>query len=191
LESLNDKIDSLSSALKNQLSFNTMIETQLAQFVALVSSAEDGKISEQLVSSCENVCGVSTRWGPSRRARAANYAGRPIKQVLDPWESSTIVHKKDPGYPDITCTIYYHRIRNALCDLGMSVNLMSKAMFERLGYPALTPTSSIVQLVDASIQYPEGIVESLLVFFQGSCIFADFVGFFLGWALEFGLRRKC
>jgi hypothetical protein len=50
LESLNDKIDSLSSALKNQLSFNTMIETQLAQFVALVSSAEDGKISEQLCS---------------------------------------------------------------------------------------------------------------------------------------------
>jgi hypothetical protein len=68
---------------------------------------------------------------------------------------------------------------------------MSKAMFERLGYPALAPTSRIVQLVDASIQYPEGIVESLLVFFQGSCIFADFVGFFLGWALEFGLRRKC
>jgi hypothetical protein len=41
---------------------------------------------------------------------------------------------------------------------------MPKAMFERLGYPALTPTSRTVQLADASIQYPEGIVESLLVF---------------------------
>jgi hypothetical protein len=30
LESLNVKIDSLSSALKNQLSFNKMIKTQLA-----------------------------------------------------------------------------------------------------------------------------------------------------------------
>jgi hypothetical protein len=48
-------------------------------------------------------------------------------------------------------------------------------MFERLGYPALIPTSRIVQLADASIRYPEGIVESLLVFMQGSCILVDFV----------------
>jgi hypothetical protein len=52
---------------------------------------------------------------------------------------------------------------------------MSKAMFERLGYPVLTPTSKVVQLADASIQYSEGIVESLLVFIRGSCIFTDFV----------------
>jgi hypothetical protein len=52
---------------------------------------------------------------------------------------------------------------------------MSKAMFKRLGYPALTPTSRTVQLADASIRYPKGIVESLLVFVQGSCIFVDFV----------------
>jgi hypothetical protein len=49
---------------------------------------------------------------------------------------------------------------------------MPKAMFERMGYPALIST---VQLVDASIRYLEGIVESLLVFVQGSCIFADFM----------------
>jgi hypothetical protein len=85
------------------------------------------------------------------------------------------VHIKDPGYSAITCIIYYQKIRNALCDLGASVNLMSKAMFKRLGYPALTTTSRTVQLVDALIRYSEGIVESLLVFVQGSCIFADFV----------------
>jgi hypothetical protein len=71
--------------------------------------------------------------------------------------------------------IYYQKIRNALCDLGASVNLMSKAMFDKLGYQALSPTSKTVQLVDASIWHLEGIVESLLVFVQGSCIFADFV----------------
>jgi hypothetical protein len=52
---------------------------------------------------------------------------------------------------------------------------MSKAMFERLGYPALTPTSRTVQLADVSIWYPKGIVESLLVFVQGSCISANCV----------------
>jgi hypothetical protein len=85
------------------------------------------------------------------------------------------VHKGDPDYLAFTCTIYYQRIRISLCDVDMSVNLMSKAMFERLGYPALTPTSRTVQLADASIRYPEEIVESLLVFVQGSCIFIDFV----------------
>jgi hypothetical protein len=71
--------------------------------------------------------------------------------------------------------LYTTRNRNALNDLSVSFNLMSKAMFERLGYPALTPTSRTVQLADASIQYPKGIVESLLVSVQGSCIFVDFV----------------
>jgi hypothetical protein len=67
LESLNVKIDSLSSALNNQLSFNKMIETQLAQLDALVPCVEDGKIPGQPVSSCENVCAVSTRWGKPYR----------------------------------------------------------------------------------------------------------------------------
>jgi hypothetical protein len=70
------------------IAFLEMIETKLAQLAALVPSAEDGKIPGQPVSSCENVCAVSTRWGkPSGRARAADYVGRPIQQVLDPWES--------------------------------------------------------------------------------------------------------
>jgi hypothetical protein len=32
-------------------------------------------------------------------------------------------------------------------------------MFERLGYPALSPTSKIVQLADASIRHPKGILH--------------------------------
>jgi hypothetical protein len=158
LKSLNTMVDRLSSALKSQLSFNKMIETQLAQIATLVPSVEDGKILGQHVSSCENVCVVSTKWGePSRRTG-------PTALVLDPWESSAIVHRRDPSYPAITCTIYYQKIKNALCDLSVSVNLMSKTMFEKLGYTALSPTSKTVQLVDASIRHPKGIVESLLVF---------------------------
>jgi hypothetical protein len=76
LESLNIKIDSLSSTPKNQLNFNKMIETQLAQLAALVPSAKDGKIPWQPISSCEDVCVLSTRWGkPSRRTQPTDYAG--------------------------------------------------------------------------------------------------------------------
>jgi hypothetical protein len=173
LESLNTMIDSLSSAFKSQLSFNKMIETQLARLAALVPSTEDRKISGQPVSSCEDVGVLSTTWDkPSRRIRPTNYAGKPVIQVLDPWDSSAVVH---PGYLSITCIIYYRKIRNTLCDLGASVNLMSKNMCEKLGYLALSPTSKIVQLADATIWRPEGMVKSLLVFVQGSCIYNDFV----------------
>jgi hypothetical protein len=49
-----------------------------------------------------------------------------------------------------SCTIYYQKIKNALCDLDASVNLMSKAMFEDIGYPALSlsPIMRIAQLAD-------------------------------------------
>jgi hypothetical protein len=69
------------------------------------------------------------------------------------------LHKKDNGYQGITCTIYYQEIKNALCDLGASVNLMPKAMFEELGYPTISPMIMTIQLVDSSIKFPEGIVE--------------------------------
>jgi hypothetical protein len=36
---------------------------------------------------------------------------------------------------------------------------MPKAMFEELGYPAISPTMMTIQLADSSIKYPEGIVD--------------------------------
>jgi hypothetical protein len=85
---------------------------------------------------------------------APNHVGKPIHQIQDPWDETTVLHKKDNGYSIITCTIYYQKIKNALCDLGASVNLMPKAMFEALRYPAISPTMMTVQLVDSSIKYP-------------------------------------
>jgi hypothetical protein len=62
------------------------------------------------------------------------------------------------------------KIKNALCDLGASVNLMPKAMFEELGYPTIYQTTMTVQLAESSIKYPEGTVENLLVNVRGSCL---------------------
>jgi hypothetical protein len=43
---------------------------------------------------------------------------------------------------------------------------MPKAMFEELGYPAISPTTMIVQLADSSIKYLEDIVEKSLGEYQ-------------------------
>jgi uncharacterized coiled-coil protein SlyX len=176
LENLNSTIESFTSAMKNQLSFNKMIETQLAQLAASLPSSESGGIPGQPEPTQEHVSAISTGWGkPSRGMYAPNHVGKPIHQIQDPWDESTILQKKDSGYLGITCTIYHQKIKNALCFLGASVNLMPKAMFDELGYPAISPTTMTVQLADSSIKYSEGIVERLLVNVRGSFVFADFV----------------
>jgi hypothetical protein len=176
LENLNSTIESFTTAMKNQLSFNKMIATQLAQLAASLPSSELGGILGQPEPTQEHVSAISTRWGkPSRNMYAPNHVGKLIHQIQDPWDESPVLHKKDNVYPGITCTIYYQKIKNALCDLGASVNLMPKAIFKELGYLSISRTTMTVQLADSSIKYPEGIVENLLVNDRGSYVFADFV----------------
>ena len=55
LENINSKIESLSSSIKNQLSFNKMIETQITQIVAAILVDNMGKISGQPRNSSEFV----------------------------------------------------------------------------------------------------------------------------------------
>ena len=44
LENINNRMDSFSSAIKNQHSFNKMIESQIAELAAVVPSTDKGKI---------------------------------------------------------------------------------------------------------------------------------------------------
>jgi hypothetical protein len=57
------KMDAISSAIKNQLSFNKMLETQLAQLAAVVPSAETGRIPRQPEAYLDSVNVVTTKWG--------------------------------------------------------------------------------------------------------------------------------
>jgi hypothetical protein len=162
--------------MKNQLSFNKMIETQLAQLATSLPFYESGGIPRKPKPTREHVYAISTGLGkPSRKTCAPNHVGKPIHQIQDHWDESAVLHKKDSGYLGITCTIYYQEIKNALCDLGASVYLIPKSMFEVLGYSAISPTRMTIQLADSSIKYPEGIVENLLVNVRDSYVFADFV----------------
>jgi hypothetical protein len=106
LENLNSTIESFTSAMKNQLSFDKMIETQLAQLAASLLSSESGGIPRHPEPTREHVSAISTRWGkPSRMTYAPNHVGKLIHQMQDPWDESAVLHKKDNGYPGFTCTI--------------------------------------------------------------------------------------
>ncbi len=65
LENNNVKLDGFASAFQNQLSFNKMIETQLAQLAALIPANESWRIPGQPDSSIENVKAITTRGGKS------------------------------------------------------------------------------------------------------------------------------
>ena len=92
LENINSKIEGLTSSVKNQLSFNKMIETQLAQIAAAIPISDLGKTPGQPKTSLESVKMVSTRFG--KPLCWENY-----KYLLDP---PFIVKKEDPGRPTIT-----------------------------------------------------------------------------------------
>ena len=65
IENINSKLENLSSSVKNQLSFNKMIETQLAQIIASIPVNNKGKIPGQPKNSFEKVNVVTTRGGKS------------------------------------------------------------------------------------------------------------------------------
>ena len=67
LENINSKIEGLSFSIKNQLSFNKMIETQLAQIATAIPINNEGKIPGQPDNYFEKVNAVTTRGCKSTR----------------------------------------------------------------------------------------------------------------------------
>ena len=78
--------------------------------------------------------------------------------------TSTIAREeKDPGFPTIRCSIGAQNFDKALCDLGASVSVMPKVVFDQLNYTKLTPTPMQLQLADSSVRHPEGIADDVPV----------------------------
>nr|AAX96699.1 Transposable element protein, putative [Oryza sativa Japonica Group]AAX96877.1 Transposable element protein, putative [Oryza sativa Japonica Group]ABA92517.1 Zinc knuckle family protein [Oryza sativa Japonica Group] len=235
LENINVKLDGLASAFQNWLSFNKMIETQLAQLASLVPANESERIPGQPDSSIENVKAITTRGDkstrdppyhnpagtngmsketPSRRfsqrrpcliqkihinvplldaMQVPTYA-RYLKDILNNKRllpttevvkltehcSNLILHKllekkKDPRCPTITCSIGAQQFNQALCDLGASVSVMPKDVFDKLNFTVLAPTPMRLQLADSSVRYPAGIAEDVPVKIRDFFIPVDFV----------------
>ena len=61
METIHAKMDRFSTAIKNQLSFNKMLETQLAQLLVATPATELGKIPGQPESTVESVNAVTTK----------------------------------------------------------------------------------------------------------------------------------
>jgi hypothetical protein len=91
--------------------------------------------------------------------------------------------QKDPGCPTIPCSVGSFKFEKALCDLGASVSVMPRDVFEKLHLP-LEPTGMCLELGDNSIRYPLGITEDVPMKVGHHFIPVDFV------VLEMGEREK-
>ena len=61
LENINSQIEGLTSAVKNQMSFNKMVETQLAQIAIVIPIDSNGKIPAEPKNSHKNIKAVTMR----------------------------------------------------------------------------------------------------------------------------------
>jgi hypothetical protein len=70
--------------------------------------------------------------------------------------------QKDPGCPTIPCSVGSFKFEKALCDLGASVSVMPRDVFEKLRLP-LEPKGMCLELGDNSIRYPLGYIKLIFV----------------------------
>jgi hypothetical protein len=86
--------------------------------------------------------------------------------------------QKDPG-AFIPCVIGNASFKIALCDLGASISVMPKHVYDSLSLEPLNKTSIVIQLADRSFVYPLGVIEDVLVKIDSLVIPLTFI--FLIW----------
>jgi hypothetical protein len=82
--------------------------------------------------------------------------------------------QKDPGAFTIPCVIGNASFKRTLCDLGASISVMPKHVYDSLSLEPLNKTSIVIQLADRSFVYPLGMIEDVLVKIDSLVIPCDF-----------------
>jgi hypothetical protein len=106
-----------------------------------------------------------------------------MSEESSPSIANGLEKQKDPGCLTIPCSVSSFKLDKALCDLGASVSVMPRDVFEKLRLP-LEPTGMCLELGDNSICYPLCIAEDVPVKVEHHFIPVDFV------VLEMGEREK-
>jgi hypothetical protein len=160
-------MDSFTSAIKNQHSFNKIIESQISQLAASIPVTERGKILEKPEDlETTNLVDIYN---------TGQYFTAPPKQWRT-WVDNTLsVKKGDPERPIIPIRIGPHNFEEAICDLGASVNIMPRVIYEKIHGDPLLYTTICLQLADQTLCYPKGILEDVWIVAGHSYVLVDFV----------------
>jgi hypothetical protein len=83
--------------------------------------------------------------------------------------------QKDPSAFTIPCVIGNASFKSVLCNLGASIIVMPKHVYDFLSLEPLNKTSIVIQLADHSVVYPLGVIENVLVKIDSSLVHATFI----------------
>ncbi|XP_042067284.1 uncharacterized protein LOC121810589 [Salvia splendens] len=82
--------------------------------------------------------------------------------------------KTDPGMFTLPISIRDIQVEHAMCDLGVSINVLPYSIYKKLGEAKLVDTDIMIQLADRSCIHPEGILEDVIVKVNDFLYTADF-----------------
>ena len=138
LETMNTRMDNFATAIKNQHSFNKMIESPISQLITDVPTANQGKIlgqPEEL--ECENLVDI---YNVGKYFRAVSTRG---------WKDESMPEKKGgPRRSVIPINIGGNHFLEVLCDFGANVNIMPNVLYEKIHGDPLLYTTMCLQMAD-------------------------------------------
>ena len=156
LENISNRMDSFASTIKNQHSFNKMIESQIAQLAVVVPLTDKGKI-----------LGQPEDLETTNLIDIHNAAGYYIEPSTRAWkDESPPVKKGDRGRPIIPIAIGPHILQEVVCDFRASVNIMLKVIYDKINGDTLLYTNVHLQLADQSLCYTKRILEDICHYYK-------------------------
>jgi hypothetical protein len=81
----------------------------------------------------------------------------------------------DPGIPTISYLIGTQGFEKALYDLGATMSIIPKVIYDKLSHDSLVPTFMHLQHADQSICHPVRIAEDVPVRIKNSFVLVDFM----------------
>jgi hypothetical protein len=80
-----------------------------------------------------------------------------------------------PALPTVPCILGPFKVHHALYNWGASMNILPKMVYDCLDKDPLVPTPHQLRLGDSAIMHPYGIAKNVLIEFQDSSTFVDFM----------------
>ena len=97
--------------------------------------------------------------------------GRNVSSIIQP---NMPPKCSDPGTFTIPCIIGHQQFSQAMLDLGASINVMPKSVYQSLHIGELKLTKVLIQLANRSTTFPEEVLEDVLVRVNDLIFPADF-----------------
>ena len=89
--------------------------------------------------------------------------------------NAILIKKRDLGAPMITSEIGGMSFTRSLLDIGASINILPKAIFDRYHVGELQPFLVELCLADGSVRKPHGLAEDVIIRIEDCCFLVDFL----------------